>query len=337
MAGARRPSGSGQPSRRRASDADFRRLVDELKDRINFSDVAATRIKLHRVGHEFEALCPFHSERTPSFTINDAKGFGHCFGCGWHGDVLAFVMALLKCEFREAYQRVANADLPIVPPQAREKARAVDRLVDLGKEDEARRQWKGASPIEGTPAQTYLRARGITYSPPDTAARFGVVPVWVDLETKRKGPERPALICGAADATGAIVGVQRIFFLNDDPTLGRADKPKRSLGTIKGSVMRLAPAAETVILPEAPEDGFSIAQERPDHPVWVPFGTSMMPAVPFPEIVRHVIIAGQNNTASRRAVEKSAIALIDSGLEVTRAWPAREYDDWNDQLRGARA
>jgi DNA primase len=333
QAGAHRQPGSGGRSPR-LDDATFRRSVDELKERIRFSDVATARMKLKRTGQEFQGLCPFHAERTPSFTINDAKGFGHCFGCGWHGDVLRFVMVTLGCGFRQAYETLDGAGLPQVAPNEMQRMRAEDRLADVAKEEEARRQWKAAVPIAGTPAETYLRARRITWTPPESAARFGVVPIWIDFEEKKRGPERPALICAATDLSGAVTGVQRIFFLRNDPTLGKADKPKRSLGCCMGAAMQLGPAAETIILPEAPEDGMSIAQEGPGHPVWVPFGTGMMPAVQFPPIVRTIIIAGQNNTASRRAVAKTEIELLERGFKVGLVWPAAQYDDWNDQLRG---
>jgi DNA primase len=77
-------------------------------------------------------------------------------------------------------------------------------------------------------------------------------------------------------------------------------------------------------------------QEGHGLPVWVPFGTSMMPSVQLPPAVRKVIIAEQNNTAGRIAAAKAAIALSDLGLEVAVARPGDQFDDWNDQLRGGR-
>lgn len=332
MGVAHRASGSG--SRRSClDDAAFRRAIDDAKASIFLSSVVGRKVKLRRAGSEWKGLCPFHSERTPSFTVVDGGGFAKCFGCGWHGDHIRFLIDAYGVSFAEAFRMLTSSDLPKASPQEMAKEEATYRLANHEKENEARRQWKSGVPIAGTPAETYLRARGIDFLPPDSAARFGVVPLWIDFEEKKKGPERPALICAAVDATGAVVGVQRIFFLNDDPTLGKADKPKRSLGTIKGAAMQLGPAAETIVLCEAPEDGFSIVQEGPGHPVWVPFGTSMMPAVFFPPITRRVIIAGQNNTAGRIAVDKAAIALSERGLLVDFAWPARQFDDWNDQLR----
>lgn len=328
MAGARRGSGGGG----RMSDAEFRRLVDKLKSEIPISTVIGRAVKLKRSGSELSGLCPFHHEKSPSFFVNDAKEFGHCFGCGWHGDVFRFVMDKEGCDFREAFRRLANDDLPKWTPQERTKAQAAARLEDLEKEQWARKFFAASGPIAGTPAEVYIRARGITIALPDFV-RFGMIPSWRNKETGEWGRKRPALVCGAQDGTGAVVGIQRIFFQNDDPRLGRADC-KLSLGTIKGSALRLAPAEPTIIMAEGPEDGFSIMQEGPGLPVWVPFGTSMMPAVQMPPVVRKVIIAGQNNTAGRIATNKAAIAIADRGLETSFAWPADQFDDWNDQLRG---
>lgn len=296
------------------------------------SGVVGRATALKKAGREYQGLCPFHPEKSPSFFVNDAKGFGHCFGCDWHGDQIKFVMDREGCSFREAYQRLANDDLPIWTPAERAKALAEDRLDDLEKEQCARKFFEASGPVAGTPGEIYLRARGITIEPPPFV-RFGTVPSWRDKETGEWGRNRPALVCGAQDGTGAVVGIQRIFFPGDDPSLGRKDC-KLSLGTIKGAALRLAPAEPVIIMAEGPEDGLSIMQEGPGLPVWVPFGTSMMPSVQLPPIVRKVIIAEQNNTAGRIAASKAAISLSDLGLEVSGAQPHSQYDDWNDQLRG---
>lgn len=332
MTGERRHAGSRAA---RLSDAEFRRLVDEIKSRVPVSSVVGRAVKLRKAGHDLVGLCPFHQEKSPSFTVNDAKEFYHCFGCGAHGDIIRFVMDREGCGFREAYQRLASDDLPTWTPSERAKAQAEARLEDLQKEKDARQFYAEAQPISGTPGETYFRARAITIAPPP-CVRFGMVPSWRNKETGEWGRKRPAVICGAQDGTGAIVGIQRIFFKNDDPRLGKKDC-KLSLGTIKGSALQLAQGERTIILAEGPEDGLSIMQEGPGLPVWVPFGTSMMPAVDYPASVRRVIIAGQNNTAGRIAANKAAIALSERGLEVSFAWPDRRYDDWNDQLRGAAA
>ncbi|MCG7346598.1 CHC2 zinc finger domain-containing protein [Sphingomonas sp. ACRSK] len=322
-----------QQGRGRLDDAEFRRRVDELKERHPLSGVVGRAVKLKRAGREHQGLCPFHPEKSPSFYVNDAKGFYHCFGCSAHGDVVRFVMEREGCTFREAYRRLANDDLPTWTPQERAKAQAEDRLEDLAKEQDARRFYADAMPVAETEGRAYFRARGITIDLPDTV-RFGMVPSWRNKETGEWGRKRPAIICGAQDGTGAVVGIQRIFFKNDNPALGTKDC-KLSLGTIRGSALRLEPPGPAVILAEGPEDGLSLMQEGPGLPVWVPFGTSMMPAVVFPPEVRRVFVAGQNNTAGRVAANKAAISLSERGLEVRLVWPAATFDDWNDQLRGA--
>lgn len=325
--------GRGTERGTRHSDADFRRAVDQLKSSVLMSGVVGRAVMLKRAGREWKGLCPFHSERTPSFTVVDAHERAYCFGCGWQGDAIAFVMQLQGCDFREAFRTLASEDLPTWTLPEREKAQAEDRLEKLADENAARRFFKESAPTGGTPGEVYLRARGITVAADDV--RFGHVPAWRDKETGEWGPKRPALVCAARDATGAVVGIQRIFFRGDNPALGKADR-KLSLGSIKGAALHLGPAEETMILSEGPEDGLSLMQEGPGHPVWVPFGTGCMPAVEFPSIVKRVIVAGQNNTAGRVAVEKTVLSLLDRGLAVGRAWPSPSFDDWNDQLRGAR-
>lgn len=316
----------------RPDDADFRRAVDEAKSAVIISGVIGRAVKLKRSGKEWKGLCPFHTERTPSFTVVDAHERAYCFGCGWQGDVFRFVMDMQRCSFREAFRIVSSGDLPQWTPIERAKAQAEDRLERLADEELARRWFKEAVPISGTPGETYLRARGISLSPPDTV-RFSHVPSWRNPETGEWGRKRPAIICGAQDVSGAVVGIQRIFFVHDSPSLGKADC-KLSFGSVRGHALRLGPVEETIVLAEGPEDGLSIAQEGPGFPVWVPFGTGNMPAVEFPPQVRSLIIAGQNNTAGRVAVEKTVIAALDRGLAVSQVYPAAHFDDWNDQLRG---
>ncbi|MFP6745480.1 MAG: CHC2 zinc finger domain-containing protein, partial [Alphaproteobacteria bacterium] len=69
-------------------------FLDEIRLRVTLSDVIGRRVNLTRKGREFAGLCPFHKEKTPSFTVNDDKGFFHCFGCGAHGDVIGFEMRM---------------------------------------------------------------------------------------------------------------------------------------------------------------------------------------------------------------------------------------------------
>ncbi len=87
---------------------DLQRFIDELRARISIVDVVGAKVKLVKKGREYQGLCPFHNEKTPSFTVNEAKGFYHCFGCGAHGDILKFEMDANGLPFMDAIQKLAH-------------------------------------------------------------------------------------------------------------------------------------------------------------------------------------------------------------------------------------
>ena len=95
-------------------------FLDDLRARVGLADVVGTSVKLIKRGREYSGLCPFHSEKSPSFTVNEQKGFYHCFGCGAHGDVISFVMNTRGLTFVEAVEVLANQVGMEVPKQSRE-------------------------------------------------------------------------------------------------------------------------------------------------------------------------------------------------------------------------
>jgi len=82
--------------------------VQALRDQHPIADVIGKHVELKRAGGEFQGLCPFHSERSPSFTVNAEKQFAHCFGCGWHGDVIDYLMRLNVFSFVEACEALSG-------------------------------------------------------------------------------------------------------------------------------------------------------------------------------------------------------------------------------------
>ena len=94
-----------------------RSFIEELKARVKLSDVIGRKLRLIRRGREFVALSPFSNEKTPSFTINDDKGFYHCFSTGKHGDAITFIMETENLGFAEAVSKLAG-DLGMTPPAA---------------------------------------------------------------------------------------------------------------------------------------------------------------------------------------------------------------------------
>ena len=83
-------------------------LLDEIRARLPVSQIVGRRVPLKRAGREFKGLSPFKNEKTPSFTVNDEKGFYHCFATGEHGDVFTFLMQTEGISFPEAVERLAD-------------------------------------------------------------------------------------------------------------------------------------------------------------------------------------------------------------------------------------
>ncbi|MFA5529071.1 MAG: DNA primase [Thiohalomonadaceae bacterium] len=98
-------------------------FIDELLSRIDLVEVVDTRVPLKKAGREFVACCPFHNEKTPSFTVSPSKQFYHCFGCGAHGNAIGFLMAYEHLEFVDAIETLAaGAGIP-VPREGRAETR----------------------------------------------------------------------------------------------------------------------------------------------------------------------------------------------------------------------
>ena len=83
-------------------------FIDELLMRADIVDVIDARVPLTKAGKDYKARCPFHDEKTPSFTVSSDKQFYHCFGCGAHGSAIGFLMAHDHMEFREAVEELAS-------------------------------------------------------------------------------------------------------------------------------------------------------------------------------------------------------------------------------------
>ncbi len=148
-------------------------FLDEIRARLPVSGRVARSVRLTRRGREHVGLCPFHREKTPSFTVNNDKGFFHCFGCGAHGDVIGFAMQHEGLAFPEAVERLAaEAGLPM--PERTPEARALDRRRGSVREALAfARDWFArvlARPGEPVGAR-YLADRGLTG---ETIERFGL-------------------------------------------------------------------------------------------------------------------------------------------------------------------
>ena len=96
-------------------------FYDLIRYQINISDIVRQKVNLNKKGSEYTGLCPFHIEKSPSFTVSDAKKFYHCFGCGAHGDVIKFMSQLSGLSYKEAAIKLANDNNIPLPKLTKEQ------------------------------------------------------------------------------------------------------------------------------------------------------------------------------------------------------------------------
>ncbi|HMN34617.1 MAG TPA: DNA primase [Chiayiivirga sp.] len=135
-------------------------FIDDLIARTDIVELVGARVALKRAGREYQGLCPFHDERTPSFTVSPTKQFYHCFGCGAHGSALRFLMEYDRLEFLDAIEDLAKRAGVEVPRETRQRNEdgGLRRMYDtLG---EAAR-WFQTRLADSRRAQDYFARRGI--------------------------------------------------------------------------------------------------------------------------------------------------------------------------------
>ncbi|MFB4205539.1 DNA primase [wastewater metagenome] len=157
-------------------------FIDELLARVDIVDVVGERVQLKRAGANHHALCPFHSEKTPSFTVSQSKQFYHCFGCGAHGTAIRFLMEYDRMDFREAVASLAQMAGMELPESAREgPVESHEPLYRvLERAGECYRRWLRRHPDRDR-AVDYLRRRGLSG---EIAARYALgfaPPGWDNL------------------------------------------------------------------------------------------------------------------------------------------------------------
>ena len=149
------------------------RFLEDLRSRAVLVDVVGRRIKLNKKGREHTGLCPFHKEKTPSFTVNEEKGFYHCFGCGEHGSVFDFVMQTEGLSFPEAVEKLANeAGLEVLQDTPEEQNRHKKDQILYNVTEKAAQFFKNQLHLPiGKDALDYLKGRGYTDA---TIHHFGI-------------------------------------------------------------------------------------------------------------------------------------------------------------------
>ncbi len=140
-------------------------LLDEIRSRVPVSRVVERHVKLKRAGREYTGLSPFKAEKTPSFTVNDHKGFYHCFASGEHGDIFTFLMKVAGLTFPEAVERLASEAGVILPaPKPVDEAKVSHETRVREALEEACRFFESAlAGREGNVARAYLERRGVQF------------------------------------------------------------------------------------------------------------------------------------------------------------------------------
>ena len=146
--------------------------LDELRARVTLSSVVMRTTKLQKAGREWKACCPFHNEKTPSFTVSDEKGFYHCFGCGAHGDVIRWMTDQRGLAFMDAVKELASEAGMEVPRADPREAEQANRRADLHDVMASAQEWFRNNLLSdiGRKGREYLASRGFDAH---TVERFG--------------------------------------------------------------------------------------------------------------------------------------------------------------------
>jgi DNA primase len=341
--------------------------LDELRSRTLLSALIGRTVKITRAGREWKACCPFHNEKTPSFTINDEKGFYHCFGCSAHGDAIRWMTDQRGLPFMDAVKELAAAagmEVPAPDPRAVERQEAQRNLRDV---TEAAASWfvDQLNGADGEAARVYIKERGLSdeirrafgvgFAPDSrnrlrTALRDFPVEMLVesgmliappdDAPKDRQEPYdrfRGRLMIPIRNLRGQTIAFGgRILGQGEPKYLNSPDTPLFDKGRILYNLDRAAPAArraERLIVVEGYMDVIALAQAGIDEAV-APLGT----ALTEDQIIlawRQVpvpILAFDGDAAGQRAAMRAAmraLPLLKAGysLSLLTLPPGKDPDD----------
>ena len=172
-----------------------RTFIDDILTKTNIVDLINSRVKLKKAGRDYQACCPFHHEKTPSFTVSDKKQFYHCFGCGAHGNAISFLMEYDKLEFVEAVEELAGFLGLEIPYEKRPHFNDSGKQVNFQTKrnlyelmQEIAKFYQQQLPLN-IPAQSYLQQRGLSAEIIDRF-QIGYVPNAMDTVYRQFGKTR---------------------------------------------------------------------------------------------------------------------------------------------------
>lgn len=309
--------------------------LEALKRSVSLVDLIAPCVeKLTRQGREYKACCPFHNEKTPSFTIAPDKHFYHCFACGAHGDALSWLVKFCGLSFVEAVARLrGDTSAPIgkirravpAPLDEKEEARRIERKIAA-----AKKIWGEAVSPYKTLVEYYLTSRGLSGVMIPPMIRFHPA-VWNAEVSKTM----PAMI-GCVVKGNQIVGIHRTYLLPDGSGKAQVRAAKKMLGVCRGGHVRLDNHGTRLALAEGIETALTIKKSCPDLPVWAALSLGNMDA-PVPKGVNELILCidqdEKDRAAADRVIQRAANLHAMTGriVRIARPDPGK---DFNDMVRG---
>ena len=139
-------------------------FTDQLRERLSIVDVISRRVPLTKKGQNYWGCCPFHNEKTASFSVREDKGFYHCFGCGKHGDIISFTMEMEHVDFMTAIKELAEQagiPLPEIKQKTKEQLEAEETYISITS-DAAKIYAEKLFTPDGAHALEYIRGRGFS-------------------------------------------------------------------------------------------------------------------------------------------------------------------------------
>lgn len=339
-------------------------LVEEVKARADIVAVVSEHVALRRSGRNFIGLCPFHAEKTPSFTVSPDKQMFHCFGCQAGGDVITFVMRVSGTDFPTAVEQLArrvgvDLDRYVASPQEQERIKARQRLLDVLRLAGTFFANMLRSPA-GQAARAYLKQRGVSpesvqrfqlgYAPPGDALRRFLQQRDVDDELAMaagllvpgqagRPPYarfRDRLMFPIWDHAGRIIGFGGRL-LGDVPNAPKyLNSPETALFSKRNTLYGLhlaaktARASGTVVIVEGYMDCISLHQRGIENVV-AALGTAFteQQARALARVAEQAIIAFDADQAGEAATLRSLDLLASAGMRVAVAVmpPGHDPDD----------
>lgn len=342
--------------------------IVEIRERASIVEVISDHLTLKKTGRNYLGLCPFHAEKTPSFTVNEEKAIFHCFGCGAGGNVFHFLMQYEHLSFPEAVERVAKrygiAVERLERPAARREAEERERLYHLNeraaayfhevlfgrpegkkaleylrtrgvKEELARRFYLGYAPPGGQGLVAYLKREGLSL---DQAVRLGLI--------GERGPQRygekffDRVIFPIASASGKISGFGgRVIAQGMPKYLNSAETPLFRKGATLYGLFQAKEAIrelDRVVVVEGYLDVLAL------HQFGISYAVATLGTALTPEHVRilgrytkNIIALFDGDEAGRKAAARSFEIFLEGGLLGRAAFlPAGEDPDTYVRSRG---